>query len=63
MGDFVDRHLSVRIVLTVLIAWAVSFSFSSEADPEFKACWALTNLRPLWGEENIDKRAKRTHLL
>lgn len=40
-----------------------SFSFTSAEDPEFKACWALTNLRPLWGAENIRKNNKRVLLL
>lgn len=40
-----------------------AFSFSSADDPEFLACWALTNLRPLWAGENISKHAKRFHLL
>lgn len=42
---------------------ASSFKFTSPADPEFKACWALTNLRPLWKPDNIKKRNNRTHLL
>ena len=40
-----------------------SFSFVSETDPEFRACWALTNLRPMWAKDNMKKHAKRTHLL
>jgi hypothetical protein len=39
-----------------------AFSYSSPDDPDFRACWALTNLRPLWGRDNIRKSAKRTHL-
>ena len=40
-----------------------SFTFTSYEDPEFKACWALSNLRPLWGTENIQKSDKRLFLL
>lgn len=40
-----------------------SFDFNSADDPQFKECWALTNLRPLWAEENLAKRARRTLLL
>lgn len=40
-----------------------SFSFTSPDDPEFKAAWALSNLRPLWAVENLQKNARRTHLL
>lgn len=40
-----------------------SFKFEDERDPEFRAAWALTNLRPLWAAENIRKSDKRLHLL
>lgn len=40
-----------------------SFSFASEHDPEFRACWALTNLRPAWKGDNLSKGGKRLHLL
>lgn len=35
-----------------------SFNFNSYNDPEFKECWALKNLRPLWAKENMSKGAK-----
>lgn len=35
-----------------------SFSFASVDDPEFKKCWALENLRPLWWDDNIRKKDK-----
>ncbi len=35
-----------------------SFNFTSYDDPEFKECWALTNLQPLWALENIKKGAR-----
>lgn len=37
--------------------------YECESDKDFKACWALTNLRPLWARENISKGGKRTLLL
>lgn len=40
-----------------------AFSFTSPDDPDFRACWALTNLRPLWGDKNISKHASREFLL
>lgn len=40
-----------------------SFTFSSADDAEFKACWSLTNLRPLWAADNMSKKHKRTHLI
>jgi hypothetical protein len=42
---------------------ASSFVFASAEDAEFKACWALTNLRPLWAEDNHRKGPKRLTLL
>lgn len=40
-----------------------SFTFETTEDPEFKAAWALTNLRPLWAADNIRKSAKRLFLI
>lgn len=40
-----------------------SFRFEKPEDSEFRAAWALTNLRPLWGRDNIRKNARRLHLL
>lgn len=41
----------------------ISFQIKEAGDSEFRAAWALTNLRPLWAEENIRKGGTRTHLL
>lgn len=35
-----------------------SFNFKSYEDKEFKQCWNLNNLQPLWGKENISKKDK-----
>lgn len=45
-----------------------SFKYDSNNDPEFKACWALSNLRPLWAKYNYqksheDKKLSIRHLL
>jgi len=40
-----------------------SFGIESPDDPAFRACWALSNLRPLWESDNREKHAKRLHLL
>jgi hypothetical protein len=35
-----------------------SFQYTSDADPQFKACWSLANLQPLWAADNLKKHAK-----
>jgi hypothetical protein len=40
-----------------------SFDISGPDCPEFKACWALSNLRPLWKKTNTKKGSQRLHLL
>ncbi len=35
-----------------------SFNYTKPEDPEFKECWALENLQPLWASENIKKSNK-----
>lgn len=32
------------------------FKFNSPNDPEFKECWSLSNLQPLWSSDNIRKK-------
>jgi len=35
------------------------FNFTSMENPEFKECWALSNLRPLSAKQNIREGSKR----
>ena len=35
-----------------------SFNFDSTEHPDFKKCWALNNLQPLWAEDNMKKHTK-----
>lgn len=35
----------------------LAFNFNKPEDLDFKRCWALSNLQPLWAKENIAKRA------
>ncbi len=34
------------------------FNFKKEKDIDFKRCWALENLQPLWAKDNLCKQAK-----
>ena len=34
------------------------FKYKSTDDVEFKYCWSLNNLQPLWGKDNISKNDK-----
>ena len=40
-----------------------SFSITQESDPAMQEAWALSNLRPLWAQENLKKRAKCLYLV
>jgi len=35
-----------------------AFSFTRPEDIDFKQCWALENLQPLWAKENLRKSNK-----
>jgi hypothetical protein len=35
-----------------------NYNFESTDDPEFKECWGLSNLQPLWGSDNLSKGTK-----
>lgn len=40
-----------------------SFDLSDVDDENFAACFALTNLRPLWARDNLKKHSKRLLLI
>lgn len=39
------------------------FEIEDLRSPDLRACWALTNLRPLWKRDNLQKQAHRVFLL
>lgn len=47
-GDF---HIDHKIPIS-------SFNIKEIGDSEFMKCWSLSNLQPMWGEENIRKSNK-----
>lgn len=40
-----------------------AFKYDSPEHPDFKACWSLTNLRPMWASDNIKKKDKILFLI
>lgn len=40
-----------------------SFTYDSFQCPDFKACWALANLRPIWALDNLKKGCSEIFLL
>jgi hypothetical protein len=35
-----------------------AFNFNTPEDIDFKRCWALSNLQPLWARDNLSKQNK-----
>jgi hypothetical protein len=65
-----ERQFTGRMSWNNIDKWEIDhiiplalFQFDSAEHPEFKAAWALANLRPLWRGLNRVKRSKRLHLL
>lgn len=57
-----DRFLKGEIHLDHIIP--ISFIRPENIDsPEFRACWALSNLRPMWARDNLSKGAKLLNLI
>jgi len=34
------------------------FGYNSSSDLDFRRCWTLSNLRPMWGKDNLEKKDK-----
>jgi hypothetical protein len=57
-----ERLLAGEIHVDHIVPIA-AFNIKAIGDAEFRACWALGNLRPLWAVENWAKQAKVVSLL
>lgn len=57
-----ERFMAGEIHIDHIIPMS-SFSADSIESEDFKACWSLSNLRPMWAEQNLKKGAKRQTLL
>lgn len=51
-----DRYMAGEIHIDHKIPKA-AFNFETESDVDFKRCWSLKNLQPMWASENCSKRA------
>jgi len=49
--NYGDWHVDHKLPIT-------HFNISEMGDSEFMKCWALDNLQPMWGDENIKKSNK-----
>ena len=49
--NYGEWHVDHKIPMT-------SFNFETVEDREFKLCWCLDNLQPLWGPDNLSKGTK-----
>ena len=49
--NYGEWHVDHKLPIT-------SFNIKEMGDKEFMKCWALENLQPMWGEENIRKSNK-----
>jgi hypothetical protein len=49
--NYGEWHVDHKLPIT-------SFNIEEMGDEEFMKCWALENLQPMWGEENIRKSNK-----
>jgi len=57
-----DRFMAGEIHIDHIIPVA-KFGITDEDSEEFRQCWALSNLRPLWAADNLSKRDKVLTLL
>lgn len=50
-NNYGEWHIDHKLPITY-------FKFNDVTDDEFKKCWSLENLQPMWGDENITKSNK-----
>lgn len=57
-----DKLIDGKIHIDHIISKS-SFVYTNSEDEEFKNCWALTNLQPLWAVDNMKKHNKLNWIL
>jgi 5-methylcytosine-specific restriction endonuclease McrA len=50
-GNYGNWHVDHKVPISV-------HNFASPEDIDFKKCWALKNLQPMWEKENVSKKDK-----
>ena len=54
-GKFINGEIHIDHIIPVS-----RFNFESYDDLDFKRCWALSKLQPMWGRENMSKGNRLT---
>ncbi len=54
-----DKYKSGKIHIDHKIPIS-AFNYTNSEDIDFKKCWALSNLQPLWARDNLSKKDKLT---
>lgn len=57
-----DRFMAGEIEIDHILPVSF-FKFETVDHPDFRVCWALSNLQPMWARDNRSKNAKRLTLL
>lgn len=57
-ADVLEARIHIDHIIPVS-----AFRIRSVDDPDFKLCWGLANLRPMWALDNMAKGSRRTMLL
>jgi hypothetical protein len=57
-----DRFFSGEIHIDHIVPIS-DFNITSVDCPEFRACWSLANLRPIWANDNLRKSNKKLFLV
>jgi len=52
-GEFNKGNIHIDHIIPIK-----AFNFKSADDMDFRRCWALSNLQPLWKRDNLTKQAK-----
>lgn len=70
LRDYIERQFTDRMCWRSFMEGKIHIDhiipqshFDLSNDDEWRACWSLTNLQPLWAKDNLRKRDRRENLL